>query len=284
MTTFANMKIQTATDERTGRQMWLAASPDLAKPRLSYSQLSLYLRCPRLYQYRYIMKRKQPPTPELALGSAWHAGQEANLSQKIVSGRNLPVEEVVDAFVDALRAGLAASGMESSGDWLEEIGIEMTRVYHAEVASQIEPVAVEQSFLVGLGADYPFTLYGLIDVIDTAGTIIDHKGYSPTSYAKAQKSIRTDHQLTTYALAYRAATGREESGLAFGVAVKGSPVTTDVIRTVRTRGDIDWFLGMVEQVGLGIQVGVFPPNADTWACSPRWCPEWQSCMGHRVGI
>ena len=49
---------------------------------LSPSRLSAYDYCPAEFQKRYILKQPDPPTPEMAFGTAVHAGIEAHFLGK----------------------------------------------------------------------------------------------------------------------------------------------------------------------------------------------------------
>ena len=70
----------------------------MTKRHLSFTQISMFLRCPRQYEYRYVQGIKSPPSGALILGRCWHETLDKNYRQKIESDRDLPLGEMQDLF------------------------------------------------------------------------------------------------------------------------------------------------------------------------------------------
>jgi len=64
------------------------------KKYLSFSQLSMFLRCPRQYEFRYIHGLKIPPSGAMVQSKVRHQTLEQNYRQKIQSSKDLRVEQV----------------------------------------------------------------------------------------------------------------------------------------------------------------------------------------------
>ena len=71
------------------------------KKHLSFTQINMFLRCARQYEFRYIKGLRRPPSGALILGKSWHKAVELNYSQKIQTEKDLPIEDVQDCFSDA---------------------------------------------------------------------------------------------------------------------------------------------------------------------------------------
>jgi CRISPR/Cas system-associated exonuclease Cas4 (RecB family) len=246
------------------------------KKYLSFSQINMYLKCPRQYEYRYIKGIKKPPSGALVLGTVWHSTVEENYKQKIETKDDLPLDHMQDFFADSWEAKLEEEEIDfkSSPATLKDTGISVVGAHHTNIAPLVNPVLVEEKFRVSLGDNFPFDLLGFWDVIDDKGVVIDNKSYSK---AKNQDDINKDLQLTAYSLAYRLVTGKIEKGLRIDSVIKNKKPRTVQISTTRTNEDCKWFLGLIEGVAQGIVKEVFPPNPLGWWCSSKWCGFWETC-------
>src|SRR3989338_2205413 len=83
----------------------LACQPE--KRRLSFTQLNMFLRCPRQYHYRYVLGIRTPASGAMVQSRVWHETVERNYRQKIASHTDLPLEDLqafyVERFEEALR-------------------------------------------------------------------------------------------------------------------------------------------------------------------------------------
>lgn len=158
---------------------------------LSPSSLSMLRRCPRQFQERYLFGKKERPAEAPLIGTAVHAGLELNFGQKITSGVDMPTAELLGWYSDVgFDATIEAEQQKGGGEvaWdtdperAKTRGRVMLGEYHNLVAPRIQPVSVEGSFSVNLGAPVP--VVGRFDV-ERAESVIDLKtGKRKTSKPK----------------------------------------------------------------------------------------------------
>jgi len=148
---------------------------------LSPSSLKLLVECPREWQQRYLHDRPERPAEALVVGSAFHAAMERNMSQKISSGVDLPVAELIEwyddeGFSQVLDRDEEKSGLsiiwDSSHDDAKTRGRLMVGEYHNQVSPRLQPTAVEGTFSVPMGLPVP--IQGRYDLL-TADRAIDWK-------------------------------------------------------------------------------------------------------------
>jgi len=135
-------------------------------------------RCPRQFQERYIFGRKERPAEAPLVGTAVHAGLERNFAQKIHSHADLPVHELLDWYSDVGFDSLLQAEQEKAGaELLWDTDAEMAKVrgramlgkYHNTVSPLVQPVAVEGSFSIDMGAPVP--IVGRFDIEEERRTI-----------------------------------------------------------------------------------------------------------------
>lgn len=251
--------------------------PKAEKRYLSATQISMFLRCGRQYEFRYIQGLKRPPSGALILGKSWHSAVELNYRQKIQTETDLPLEIVKDRFSDAFDQAFTKEveldECEDKGQ-LKDLGVQITEAHHRHIAPKVQPLMVEHEFNLDLGEGFPFSLKGFWDVIERDGVIADNKSFSkiPT-----QSDIDKDLQLTCYSLAYRATKGQIEQGLRLDIVTKRATPKAIQLYTKRSNADCRWFLGLIEKVAQAIESGVFFPNPSSHLCSPKWCGYWERC-------
>ena len=254
------------------------------KRHLSFTQLNMFLRCPRQYEYRYIRGIKVPPSGAMVQSRVWHETLERNYRQKIDSDRDLALGEMQEFFAAQFDAALAGEEIAFEPDEkpgkLKDQGTAIVAAHHKTIAPAVRPLLVEERFTVNLGEDFPFDLVGVWDLVERDGTIVDNKAYGK---APRQEDLDKDLQFTAYALGYRTTHGRAEPGLRMDAIVKTLNPKAVQLHTRRTNDDCRWFLGLIEEVGRAIDSGIFYPNPNGWHCSPRFCGFWGLCMGSKNG-
>lgn len=239
---------------------------------VSHSQISMFLRCPRQWEFRYVKGLKMPPSGALILGSSYHKALEANFAQKVESEIDLGLEDVLDAFSDHWETRLE---QEKDIQWedlkpgvLKDQGISIVTLYHQQEAPQIQPVAVEIPYGKVI-ADTSFV--GSVDLVERRGTVIDHK---TSARAYNQDEVDKDIQATAEAFMVGRPINHE-----FHVAIKTKVPKIQKVASIRTIDDILWWLDLVRGVIAQMRSGIAPPNPTTWACSPKWCGFWSICRG-----
>ena len=241
---------------------------------LSYSQVSMMLRCPRQYEYRYIDGLIRPPSGALVLGSAFHTAAEHNYTQKIESDEDSPEDELTDVFRESLKERCEEDVEFDPGEdegSLADLGTGLVKVFRKEVMPGVHPVAVETRYELDLVDE--IKLVAIVDVEDRAGKIRDNK---TASKKPSQGNVDKDMQLTTYALVKRLL-DKEETGLCYDVTTKTKTPKAYTFETTRTEEQCLWQVELIRQVARLIQGGVFPPNPTGNLCSEKWCGYWDEC-------
>lgn len=254
------------------------------KRHLSFTQLNMFLRCPRQYEFRYIEGLKVPPSGAMVQSRVWHETLELNYRQKVVSDEDLALGQMQEFFAARFDEAVAGEEVAFEPDEkpgkLKDQGTAIVAAHHGTIAPAVRPALVEERFTVDLGEDFPFDLVGVWDLVERDGTIVDNKAYGRQP---RQEDLDKDLQFTAYALGYRTTHGRVEPGLRMDAIVKTKNPRPVQLHTRRTNDDCRWLLGLIEQVAKAIDAGVFYPNPQGWHCSPRFCGYWDRCMGRKNG-
>lgn len=250
----------------------------LPTPKLSVTQVTMYLKCPIQYEQRYVLGRKTPPGIALIEGSANHAALEWQNLYQISHERIAPLKKVLEVFGDDLSTRVKEVPAE---EWRKAAenrnvvfnrGALMLKTYLTTMAPKIKPVAAEQGFdMVVRGL--PFQ--GFIDLVEE-GALWDYKVVGPTSPYLRASGAEHDLQLTAYSYATKV------KRVGFIPLVKGRNTITP-IATVRTRKDHVEFEETVLRVAKAISAGSFPPvAAGAWCCTPKFCGYYgKTCFrGH----
>lgn len=243
------------------------------KDHISVTQVKMFLRCPLQYRFRYMDGLVIPPTSSLTLGKSIHTALEANYRHKIETKHDLPEQTVLDLFSDRWDKSVGETLFEEDeqAGSVKDDGIRLVTAYHKEIAPQIEPKHVEKEFNLAFD-NVSYTLKGVIDLVDTKDTIIDHK---TAKRSMAPDDVASDLQLTCYALAYRSVFGVQEKELRFDVMVRTKVPKLQQITTSRKQEDINRFLKVLGFVSKAIESGIFYPCEDRQTCS--WCGYKELC-------
>jgi CRISPR/Cas system-associated exonuclease Cas4 (RecB family) len=250
------------------------------KKHLSFTQVSMYLKCPRQYELRYLHGLRLPASGAMVQSRAWHETLERNYRQKISSGVDLALSEMEEYFVCRLEEALANEEIAfrdgETPDLLKEQGLAIVAAHHKVIAPKVSPSLVEEKFTISLGDDFPYVLTGVWDVVEQDGTIVDNKAYGK---APTQAEVDENLQFTAYSLGYRVSQQKIERGLRMDAVIKDSPPRAMQLATRRTNADCRRLLKVIEDMARAISSGSLPPNPHGWWCSPRFCGYWGSrCM------
>lgn len=255
----------------------------------SVTQMKTWLRCPRSYEYRYIIGAEPDFVPmPLAFGSAFHAAL-AHHYQWLRRGEAASLDEVRQRFVDSFtlsKNGPVPLQGDDEGDGFEvakEKGLVMLDVALAHPSARpVKVVGVEVQFSVDLhdaetGEVAEEKLSGFIDLVleeDGHRVLVEHKT-SARKYTSEQ--LVFDTQLSGYAFAADHL-GWGEVGLRFSVTTKTKNPVQQVEDVRRDAGDISDFLKTALGVLTAIDAGIsFPIRG--WAC--RSCPFRRRCEKER---
>jgi putative RecB family exonuclease len=248
------------------------------KKHLSFTQLNMFLRCPRQYEFRYMDGLKIPPSGAMVQSRVWHETIEKNYRQKISSEADLPLSDMQEFFAARFDEAFGSEEVVFEEDAnparLKDQGVSIVATHHNIIAPKVRPALVEEKFLVSLGEEFPYELMGVWDLVEADGTIVDNKAYSRTP---SQDDIDKDLQFTLYSLGYRASRKQVEKGIRMDAVIKNKQPKAVQLRTSRTNEDCRWLLGLIEKVVQAIGSGTFYPNPSGWHCSPKFCGYWDKC-------
>lgn len=242
---------------------------------LSYSKLSLLLRCARAFDFRYIQKLRTPLQSFLYLGGSCHFALAENFRFKINAKKDMSLEKLLDCFSDAWGNGSYFEDEEPGEvDWqgedpgyVKDVGVEILRSYHRELAPKVEPLAVE---LLLERSVNDVLLRGRVDLIRGEGVPLDFK---TARRKKSQDELDRDLQPTVYTLLLGG-----PSPFEFHFLLKTKVPAVLLSQTHRTQKDIDWFTReLLPKAAAQISAGIFPPNPTGFLCSPDYCVFYDVC-------
>lgn len=255
------------------------------KPHLSPTQLELFAKCPEAYRRRYILAERIPPGIAALKGTGVHRGAQHNMAQKRETREDLPVDQIVEAAVAAFEAethgGYSMTPEETKIGRKKLIGtakddvVAMARVHAEQQAPDYQPVLVEELVRILL-PNSPRDLLGVIDLTDERDRLVDFK---TSGKKKTQNDADTSIQLTTYAVAFKAKTGRDPSEVRLDTITRSKNETArDVVRSTRGPADFAALAARINVVNASIDAGLFPPaTPGAWWCSAKWCGYHSTC-------
>lgn len=244
---------------------------------LSASSVATYLRCPKQWEFAYIYKERRPPTIKQGLGIASHEAYDADMTAKLATGENLPTNVVLDVFSTGYDA-MWTEGFSQIKDEDEDPGeakdqqIKVVRKYRKDLAPLIDPIMVEQDFMIEVDGQ----LYsGTLDLASVDRTIdkVKVRDWKNTAQ-KPSDTSRYVFGMIGYALGYRALTGdiEDEVQLDYLVRYKAKepgyfPVSSGGPVSPRS---VQGFSSTLLEVRDSIMKGsFFPAGLQNGACS--WC-------------
>lgn len=255
------------------------------KPHLSHSQLDAYCRCPEAYRRRYVEGHRIPPGVSMIRGTALHGAAEVNMRQKLESGVDLSVSDIQDAAVAALDETIAdgitltdeeeSTGLRIVTSQLRDDVADMALVHAEKQAPDYQPVLVEHRVTIELPSS-PRDLVAVIDLADNKDRVTDFK---TAKRAKSQDEADGSLQLTIYAAAFKAETGRDVALVQLDTVVQTKTKTyRDLKPSDRGPRDLSALAARIDAVNRAIDAGIFPPAAPgSWQCSPRYCGYARTC-------
>jgi hypothetical protein len=273
---------------------------------LSVSQINMYLRCPKQYEFRYIKDEKNPPSGNLIQGTSGHSALEKTHHHIVDHGTPASDEEVMDTFSSSWDKACQEEvtwDADDPRDGMKDQGLALVRMYNHSVAPTVKPrvVTKDGQTIRGIEEEVKITIEGVpmlgyIDLIDSDASlsfspdeaaliheaggaipaglrtaIVDFKFKSKSmTDAEANGSI----QLTFYSYATGILAGR------FDQLLKQKTPKLKRLDTFRSSKDHAWLKQIIRGVAEAISAGVFPPTDPTnWCCSEKWCGYWHMCRG-----
>jgi DNA helicase-2/ATP-dependent DNA helicase PcrA len=222
---------------------------------LSYTQVDTYLRCPQMYQYRFVFKLPTRPRPQMQFGRILHEALKDALGS-IEPDKPLSWEMVDAAYVAAwARERFCAPEQAPS---LQDLGRGYLRSAF-DAGDLTKPHLLEQPFSLRL-ADLRLT--GRIDRVDRHADgsyeLIDYK----TGSARRATELQRDLQLGVYALAATEVFRFNPLSLSYYYLETSERVTVD-----KSRERLDEDRQTILKVADGIRSELFPARPDRMKCS-----------------
>lgn len=235
---------------------------------MSYSKYSAFKACAKAFEFTYIHGIKGPPSLSMVKGIAIHAGAESALRAK-KEGQEFSLAQGVAAVSDAYDAEKGDAPEDPTAS--KDSAILLYKLYHAQTLPHLEPLEIEQEFVVKVGT---VPALGYIDLLDGAGekvTVVDLK----TSTAKwSERDVRLEPQLTLYAAVKGTTFARIDN------LVSTKTPAYHRLETTRLSADVKVFIEDFEETVDLIKRGIFPRTSiDSWKCDPKWCVHWSACRG-----
>lgn len=249
------------------------------RPHYSWSQVNLFLRCPRRYFLQYIERLPMRPVYVLESGKAMHAGLEEHNLELARGKKGLTSKQAVDCAVATFQAveELDMPRGKATDQLVKEIAPPVCHYLHfteeeelgSEVPLSEEDVEREVWFEV---AGQPFV--GYVD-LTLPSKILDYK---LLKRRKSAADVERDGQGTLY----RRALGKP---FAFVQCLRGKEVaelTPQVQAEHVERGVYAAVEDAVRSIEAAKASGHFPRcDPTSWACSERWCPFYRKCFSQR---
>lgn len=253
--------------------------PVLVAEHLSFSSISMYLRCPKQFYWHYVQGISAPPGIAMIEGSAHHEALQDNNEWKKKKGKDLKPRQLTEFFMSTLRKKTQESEVDWAGEdenRLYRRAITWHERYINDLAPGIKPDIIEEVFEKEACVEgEEFVLKGVID-LGYDKKCSDYKTTSDYGFRLKKKGLDSDLQLTFYAWA----TGRKEvENICF---IKKDNPEVVPITSRRTEADIKWALKVAGQVAKSIKQGSFNPCDPTaWQCTPKFCGYYSICRGKK---
>jgi len=244
------------------------------KKHLSVTQIKMFLQCPLKYFFRYKKGIEVKPNSALTMGRVVHKAIEEYYKKKMKEGR-ASVEDIKSLFSQFWEADSWETDFkkdESPGE-LKDEGVRLVEKYVEEIAPKVQPKEIEKGFELVFD-NFAYTLKGVIDLIETDGTVVDTK---TSKRSPNQADIDRDIQLTAYQLGYMSLYGNDPKGLRYDYLVRNKCPKTVQCETDRTPKALNRFLKLVGFVSKAIEQDIYYPNEGMLCgtCSYRdLCRKW----------
>ena len=266
---------------------YMANYAEFGKEFISSSMLALLTRCGHAFYLKCILGWDEHINIRQTCGTAAHKARAVNLSQKIKSHEDLPLDEVKDAARDEAKERFEtheyAPTKEFEGKSKDaakiitiNMGVQMAAKDYDVFQQSIEPAGVEEDVAV----EYPGLnriIVGRLDVREKGNVINDFK---TSKRAYGQSKAHDSPQLSTYGMLHLGKFGLIPSFYRVQNIVhtgKGDCRHNEYY-TERTKEDLQRQFMRYVAACKAIDAGNFIPcDPSEWICSVEWCAFYQRC-------
>lgn len=256
---------------------------------LSNSQVQMALKCGQQYFYRYVEGIKTLPGFAMVRGRSVDSAVSTNLSQKIESKADLPVSDVQALARQELSDQFRKNEIEKDADYAEmdfetakgklaDEVVGLAALHTTEVSPHLQPAHVQTKVTLQPSRILPVKFVGVLDLIDSNGTIRDTKTAKKSATDSA--ALESD-QLTAYDMLYRAHFKTPPAGLQLDqlVRTEGGKLSANELKApARERDELFAYVARANAVVSMVEREVYTPAPDSaWWCNQRWCGYWDRC-------
>lgn len=262
----------------------------LPKGVMSPSQVGMFQRCPRQYEYRYVRELVDPPGISMVKGTAIHKGAEVTHRRMIETGEPVSFQEGVESVANCFdteskfieRWDGVAPGV------VKDAAINGYATYYRYAVPRIKPVHAEKTFAIKVGTVPVRGVIDLVDRIQDTDMSLENDPDNPrlvevvsdlktTAKKWPEQKIRFTSQLTFYALA------EGTSRVRIDFLIEGKTGTKyEQERSVRDAHDIRLLIEDVEEISDMIKKGYFPRcDSTSWVCTEKFCGYYARCRGKK---
>lgn len=280
----------------------------VSTPHLSFSQISMYLRCSMQYYFRYVLRLKERPNLPIAIGKGGHAALEWNAKNKIKTGRDIATPDFIDKandLITAVSSTLEPEDLKGKNASTEkDKALSSLKLYRLKVAPKLRPIAAELELNVDLNTApnliEPIRIVNMkLDVLeeDPDLTVPFYEGQTIrvavvdnkfSSKRKSQSEIDLSTQLTLYAKGLYDLSGKylTKVGMRMFGNTKEGPYADTLYRTQAemTPDRLDRRFARLHyvfsKVEAAIKAGVFIPTDNPQTCG--WCGFRNRCQSSLV--
>jgi hypothetical protein len=246
------------------------------------SALESFCLCGKVHYFRYIKGIKRPPGISLLAGTGFHRGAEMNFKQKMTTHTDLPLADVEEISINALRERVDQEGLSLAGEDKSKATVinnaegglrKISEHFINDVARSIQPLLVEPELpLIPLPNHDEVYLGGHPDLFTVNGILPDWK--SSLTKFKSQQQSDTSIQLTGYHLGMtKAKTVYPELpdvrliGL-WSITPKGQRWLV----TTRSKAHWDDYINRASWMATCIEKNIYHKAIPGhWKCQPKYC-------------
>ena len=258
---------------------------------LSVSKIETATKCPLQLKLRYINKIPELEVGKFVIGGSVHSVIEYALTQKAKGG---PVPD--NAFLDDLllkewdREIAEREHKQSFVGWqwdappekLRELARGTIPMVRVNILEKIQPAMVDGQPVVEYESKRqyeseigPFLVWGYLDTLTTAGTLIDWK----TSDHLPKTARAMGYQFPAYSKEVVAITKREITECRRVFILYGAEPSIEVFKFSVAPRHREWFASVAAEVWKMVKAGAYPPNTTSYLCSKKFCGFWEGCQG-----
>lgn len=267
-----------------------ATKLQLPTDHLSPSQIDMYFRCPKQYEFRYVSGIKSPPGVALVDGTSHHKTLHNNNKHKIKTGKDRPVKYLVQKFCDEFSTEAKTIPKsewklaETTKDKIINRGKLIQTQYHKYFAPNLLPAFCEHEVRFKIGE---VIVLGYIDVggdVIVANRIVTGVfDYKTSTRLKSDAELKSAVALSHYgweACDLLNCNWKDPPHVGYCILKKTGDSKPLFQSTPLTASRIKWYRQQVLSVANSISLGSFPVRSGAgWECCNKYCGYWSRCRG-----